>query len=343
MNHYHKKRSEAGLPLVSFIIPTLNAGHILEKCLKAIKIQDYPQDKIEIIISDGGSKDDTLKIAKSYGAKVIRNPEVLHEPGKSRASKVAKGKLLFYTDADNILAHSDWLNLMVKPFIENKNVIGFLPQTEPPVDSSHLNRYLGYLFTDPFTWFVYKNSANPKDYYKVYKPIKETSDYKIYRFNLENHPLFGLSQGVGTSSKFRRDEIGWNDDMLAGIKLIKDGGLVAYVPKAGVYHYHVKNLKDFLKKYRWRIRNNYIQKIKGMGFLNRERFLNKSRILRKYLFIPYALTVIFPFVDAIKFYNRYKDPVMFLHIPTCFFLAILIVYETLIFFILKKRELGSYE
>ena len=57
-------------PSVSVIVPTLNEEKYLESCLKSIKNQDY-QGEYEIIVSDGGSKDKTLKIAKKYADKVI--------------------------------------------------------------------------------------------------------------------------------------------------------------------------------------------------------------------------------------------------------------------------------
>lgn len=83
-------------PSVSFIIPTLNASWILERCLKAIRDQNYPRNKVEIIVADGGSTDSTIKIAKKYDARVIHNTEVLHEPGKALASEKAKGEIFFF-------------------------------------------------------------------------------------------------------------------------------------------------------------------------------------------------------------------------------------------------------
>ena len=59
------------LSTVSFLIPTLNAASVLEPCLKAIVDQNYPKDKIEIVVADGGSTDKTLIIAKKYGLKFI--------------------------------------------------------------------------------------------------------------------------------------------------------------------------------------------------------------------------------------------------------------------------------
>lgn len=315
-------------PTVTFIIPTLNAAHILPRCLSAIRSQRYPQRKVEIIVADGGSTDNTRALARVFGAKVIDNPEVWHEPGKAKASNIAKGELLFFTDADNILASRDWLTMMVKPFIENrKTVKGFLPQTEPPPDSHPLNRYLGYLFTDPFTWFIYQSAANPKDYHHLYQPIKKTQNYLLYKFTVHNHPLFGLSQGVGTAASFQRGSLGHSDDILSGIKVIDEGGIIAYVPKAVVYHYHVNGWISFIQKYQLRIRNNFQRTVKGMGFTNREKFMNTDRRVRKLLFIPHALTIIGPTIAAIGLARRNRDSVMFLHIPATIIIAILIMYE----------------
>lgn len=329
-------------PKITFIIPTLNASFFLSKCLQAIRSQHYPQNKIEIIVADGGSSDDTLYIAKKYKAKIISNPEILHEQGKSRASKIAKGDIIFYTDADNILATNNWLTYMIKPYIKEKKVVGFLPQTVPAPDSNSLDRYLGYLFTDPFTWFVYGWSSNPQTYKFTYKPIKTTKDYELYIFN-RNYPLFGLSQGVGTRKEFKRIDIAYADDLLAGIKLMREGGIIAYVPQAEVYHYHVSGFSNFIKKYRWRIRNNIVQKIKGMGITNRTIYFSTHRKIKILLFIPYSYSLIFPFIDSVLLSIRHRDPVMMYHLPATLILSTLIVVESIKTFFQKKIILGTYE
>lgn len=315
------------LPRVSFIIPTLNAALVLSRCLMAIRNQNYPQSKVEIIISDGGSSDNTVKIARKYNVKVINNPDVLHEHGKSKAAKIARGDILFYTDADNVLAHRNWLNLMVRPYMDNPKVMGFLPQTLPAPDSNAIDRYLGYLFTDPLTWFIYYPAANPMDYDKVYTPIVKTKTYKVYKFPKNNFPLFGLSQGVGTHKDFQRDSNARTDDLLAGIKLIEYGGLVAYVPEAGVYHYHVTGFSNFIRKYSWRIINNFTQEIKGMGLVNRVKFFTPRKKLRMYLFLPYAFSIVLPLIDAIRLSVKYRDLIMFWHIPMSFVMATVITKE----------------
>ncbi len=330
------------LPTVSFIIPTLNAAALLPKCLSAIRSQVYPQSKIEIIISDGGSRDETLKIAKKFDAKVIHNRYVLHEPGKTLASKKAKGDILFYTDSDNILSYSHWITDMIRPYLENNGIVGFLPQTIPAEDTNAIDRYFGYLFTDPFTWYSYYPSANPKHLDKTYTPIKITTHYSLYSFQVDNPPLFGLSQGVGTIHTFKRDSIGTADDMLAGIKLIQNNGLVAYVPSAGVYHYHIKSLTNLIDKYSWRVRNNLTREIEGMGITHRLVYLPIRRKIRMYLFIPYAFTLVFPAIDALRLTIEHKDPVMLLHIPMSFLMALIILKEYALFYLGSKKKVSQY-
>lgn len=331
------------LPKVTFIIPTLNASRYLPMCLRAIRSQEYPQNKIEIIIADGGSTDTTLSIAKKYNAKVIANPEVLHEPGKARASKVATGKILFFTDADNELSSKKWVTDMVQAYMENKDlpILGFLSQTIPPPNWNSFDRYMGYISTDPFTWFVYRWASTPRTYGKLYAPIRQTTKYAIYKFNPKNHPLLGLSQGFGTLSSFKRENIGHNDDILSGIKLIHEG-LVAYVPSAGIYHYHVSSVSEFLGKYAWRIRNNFLQKVKGMGIINRQKYFSPIRKVRQILFPFYSISILFPIIDSLQLFRIYKDPVVFWHPIACLLLTGLIMKEALLYITGTTRSLGSY-
>ncbi len=334
---------QLSLPIVSFIIPTLNASRYLPQCLRAIRAQNYPQNKIEIIVADGGSTDETLTIAKKYKAVIIKNPEVLHEPGKARASEVATGEILFFTDADNELSSTEWVSGMVRAHMENRHmhILGFLSQTIPPPNWNSFDRYMGYISTDPFTWFVYRWASTPRTYGNLYTPIKRTTEYAIYKFDPMNHPLLGLSQGFGTMSGFKRESIGHNDDILSGIKLIKEG-LVAYVPSAGIYHYHVSNIGEFLKKYAWRIRNNFLQKVKGMGIVNRQKYFSPMRKARQILFPFYSVSFIFPVLDTIQLFRLYRDPVVFWHPIACLLLTGLILKEASLYLLGITKTTGTY-
>ena len=46
-------------PLVSIIVPCRNEEKFIKKCIDSIIQQDYPQNKMEILVIDGISKDKT--------------------------------------------------------------------------------------------------------------------------------------------------------------------------------------------------------------------------------------------------------------------------------------------
>ncbi|KQC10119.1 MAG: hypothetical protein APR62_02135 [Smithella sp. SDB] len=58
------------LPRISIIIPTRNRASYLKRGLDKIIESDYP--KLEIIVMDGASTDDTVQIIKSYGNRITK-------------------------------------------------------------------------------------------------------------------------------------------------------------------------------------------------------------------------------------------------------------------------------
>lgn len=90
-------------PFISICIPVKNGGQRLGRCLQAIKEIDYPKDRLEIIIADGRSTDDTVKVAKSFGATVLDNPGEIVASGRNVAFAAARGSFIACTDDDCIV------------------------------------------------------------------------------------------------------------------------------------------------------------------------------------------------------------------------------------------------
>jgi glycosyltransferase involved in cell wall biosynthesis len=107
--------------LVSLIIPTLNEEKYIESTLKALRSQDY-KGKYEIIVADGMSKDNTVKIARKYADKVIPVKNKGIAEGRNAGAKEARGDILIFIDADTILIFNG-LTELVKPF-KKKDVVG---------------------------------------------------------------------------------------------------------------------------------------------------------------------------------------------------------------------------
>lgn len=102
--------------LVSVIIPTKNAGRTLEKTLHSLMAQTY--EKIEIIVVDNESTDDTRDIAKRFGVSLIA-------AGNERSQQTnigvrnSRGEYVWRTDADFVFDPelvSDAVNMIKQGF-----------------------------------------------------------------------------------------------------------------------------------------------------------------------------------------------------------------------------------
>lgn len=100
------------VPLLSVVIPTCNSANDLADCLLSIRKQDYPQDRIEIIVVDCFSKDSTSQVAKRFGARVL-----FSKCGPLGARKIgfemSLGDLILFLDSDQMLKTQDCLKRAV--------------------------------------------------------------------------------------------------------------------------------------------------------------------------------------------------------------------------------------
>ena len=97
------------LPFVSVIVPVWNSPELIAKCLTALREQEYPAGRFEVIVVDNGSTDHTVEVVRSFaGVRLLTEAE----PGSYRARnaglRAAKGEYVAFTDADCVPAR-DWL------------------------------------------------------------------------------------------------------------------------------------------------------------------------------------------------------------------------------------------
>lgn len=94
------------LPLVSIIITTKNEEKNIENCIKSVLEQNYPKDRMEIIVVDNDSSDKTQEIARKYTDKVFnKGPERSAQRNFGMIEK-SGGKYAMYLDADMVLSKS---------------------------------------------------------------------------------------------------------------------------------------------------------------------------------------------------------------------------------------------
>jgi len=95
-------------PDVTVIIPAFNEEYSIGACLSAIQNQTY--DNYEVILSDNGSTDETVKIARSFdGVTIVNENETQGSyAARNTAITAASGDVIAFTDADCV-PDSRWL------------------------------------------------------------------------------------------------------------------------------------------------------------------------------------------------------------------------------------------
>lgn len=89
-------------PLVSVVITTRNEEKNIENCLSSILNQSYPREKIQVIVVDNNSSDETVKLAKKFTRDIFQKGNERSTQRNFGAEK-SKGKYYLYLDADMIL------------------------------------------------------------------------------------------------------------------------------------------------------------------------------------------------------------------------------------------------
>lgn len=87
-------------PFVSVIIPAFNTADTIERCVAAALDQDWPDDRLEVIVVDNGSRDDTAARAQRLGARVISEPVRGRSRARNLGARESRGSILAFTDAD---------------------------------------------------------------------------------------------------------------------------------------------------------------------------------------------------------------------------------------------------
>lgn len=91
-------------PFVSVLIPARNERRHLAHCLDGVLGQDYPADRLEILVADGMSDDGTRDILADYAARdgrirPIDNPRHIVSTGLNAALALARGDVIVRMDA----------------------------------------------------------------------------------------------------------------------------------------------------------------------------------------------------------------------------------------------------
>ena len=102
--------SESSRFLISVIIPSLNEEKLIPRTLSQFTPELINKYKIEVIVSDGGSTDSTLKLAERSADLVLTAKPGAHQNipiGRNMGAKHARGKYLYFINADTMIKNTD--------------------------------------------------------------------------------------------------------------------------------------------------------------------------------------------------------------------------------------------
>jgi glycosyltransferase involved in cell wall biosynthesis len=109
--------------LITVLTTTYNYGHFLEEAIDSVLSQDFPQERVQIVVVDDGSTDDTPERVKKYGARI----DYFYRANGGQASALnlgiskARGEILALLDADDLFLPGK-LRQIAEAFAQNPSV-----------------------------------------------------------------------------------------------------------------------------------------------------------------------------------------------------------------------------
>lgn len=110
-------------PLVSVVTPSYNQAHFIEKTIRSVVYQDYPN--LEYFVLDAMSKDGTDAILDKYSSKITR---AIRERDDGQADAINKGfqlcsgEIMAYLNSDDCYASPYVVSKVVEHFAQHPNV-----------------------------------------------------------------------------------------------------------------------------------------------------------------------------------------------------------------------------
>lgn len=326
----------------TIVMPTYNSERTIEKALKSIRDQKFDQNQIEILVIDGGSTDRTIEIAERFGAVIIPNEERVPEAAKRLGYQYAKGTWIIKQDSDEVYVTDSQL-MRKKRFIEkNPDVYCLLSDKllagkKCGISCAYLN-YCG----DPFSYIVYNLRGSIVSQNKRYL-LRKSKYGNVYRY--QKGDPYPIGDGGCTAFHIKKYREWFKERYdsqeyvnLSTQKIIDQTGLAGCIPDDNIYHYSKADLKTYLRKVRFKIHFN-LNGTNALGYAAKAE-CDTSYSRRKWVFVLYALSIVFPAVDAVRMARHNKDCSFLLHFMYTYYVLIVTAVEVLrkVF----KKDKGNY-
>lgn len=148
----HSSDDSGRLPLVSVVLPMRNEAGFIEPCLDSILANDYPHDRLEVMIVDGmsddGSRDRVAAYTEQYpSVRLLDNPQRIVPTAMNVGIRHARGEIVVRMDAHTLYAE-DYIRRSVEALqaTDAANVGG----AQRAVGAGYLSNAIAVATTHPF-------------------------------------------------------------------------------------------------------------------------------------------------------------------------------------------------
>ncbi|MCB0167665.1 MAG: glycosyltransferase family 2 protein [Anaerolineae bacterium] len=157
-------------PVVTVIMPVLNEAAFIHRSLGAVLAQDYPRDRLEILVVDGGSGDGTGQIVQDLlktwpRSRLLDNPRRIQSAALNIGIQAAAGEIIIRVDGHTLI-EPDYVKTCVRLLTngEFENVGGLMR----PVGQGYVGRGVAMATTSFF------GIAGSKFHYSAREQVVDT-------------------------------------------------------------------------------------------------------------------------------------------------------------------------
>jgi glycosyltransferase involved in cell wall biosynthesis len=140
------------LPIVTVIMPVLNEASFIRQSLGAVLSQNYPPDRLEILIVDGGSTDATQTTVQEMfqnrpNTRLLYNPQRIQAAGLNLGILAATGQIIIRVDGHTVIA-PNYVSACVRLLTQGKadNVGGLIR----PRGTTYVGQAVALATSSPF-------------------------------------------------------------------------------------------------------------------------------------------------------------------------------------------------
>lgn len=225
---------------ISVFIPVYNGEIYLRDTIASILSQDIPSGyDLELMVTDSGSKDKSVEIAKSFGDKIIFNeiPNTEYGHGKTRQQAVerARGEYVLFITQDATPVDNRWIINMLDPFfVSDKVGCVFGRQVPRPYAVPTIKREVSGVFNS----FGAANSV----VLHSKSTLIDNANYQDYNYFFSDVNS-AVRKDLNATIPFR--DVKYAEDMALAEDIMNAGYIKAYSPRGAVWHSNEYTAREY--------------------------------------------------------------------------------------------------